>query len=49
LDRAALDFIKVHVFDLADFVIRSDGLCCLNPEMARMVVTRGTTAKAADQ
>jgi hypothetical protein len=27
-----------HVFDPADFVIRSDGVCRLNPEMARMVV-----------
>jgi hypothetical protein len=26
------------VFDPADFVIRSDGVCRLNPEMARMLV-----------
>jgi hypothetical protein len=32
-----LDFVKGHVFDSADFVIRSDGVCRLNPEMARMV------------
>lgn len=29
---------KGHVFDPADFVIRSDGVCRLNPEMARCVV-----------
>jgi CRISP-associated protein Cas1 len=38
IDRAVLDFIRAHVFDPADFVIRSDGVCRLNPEMARMVV-----------
>jgi CRISPR/Cas system-associated endonuclease Cas1 len=36
-DRAVLEFIKGHVFDPADFVIRSDGVCRLNPEMARVV------------
>ena len=40
VDRAVLDFVKAHVFDPADFVIRIDGVCWLNPEMARMVVTR---------
>jgi CRISPR-associated protein Cas1 len=38
VDRAVLDFMKPHVFDPADFVIRSDGVCRLNSEMARMVV-----------
>jgi CRISPR-associated protein Cas1 len=38
IDRAALNFVKERVFDPADFVIRSDGVCRLNPEMARMVV-----------
>jgi CRISP-associated protein Cas1 len=37
VDRAVLDFVKGHVFDPADFVIRTDGVCRLNPEMARMV------------
>jgi CRISPR associated protein Cas1 len=40
VDRAVLDFVRGHVFDPADFVIRSDGVCRLNPEMARMVVAR---------
>ena len=40
VDRAALDFVKGHVFDPADFIIRADGVCRLNPEMARMVVAR---------
>jgi CRISPR-associated protein Cas1 len=39
-DRAVLDFVKATVFDPADFVIRSDGVCRLNSEMARMVVAR---------
>jgi CRISP-associated protein Cas1 len=38
IHRAVLDFVKGHVFDPTDFVIRSDGVCRLNPEMARMVV-----------
>jgi CRISPR-associated protein Cas1 len=40
VDRAMLDFVKGHVFDPADFVIRSDGVCRLNPEMARMIVAK---------
>ena len=40
VDRAVLDFLRGHVFDPADFVIRMDGDCRLNPEMARMVVQR---------
>jgi CRISP-associated protein Cas1 len=35
-----LDFVKGHVFDPADFVIRADGVCRLNPEMARTVVAK---------
>jgi CRISPR-associated protein Cas1 len=40
VDRGVLDFVKKHVFDPADFVIRTDGVCRLNPEMARMVVAK---------
>ena len=40
VDRAVLDFVKGQVFDPSDFVIRPDGVCRLNPEMARMVVAR---------
>jgi CRISP-associated protein Cas1 len=43
VDRSVLDFIKGHVFDPADFVTRTDGVCRLNPEMARMVVTKAYT------
>jgi CRISPR-associated protein Cas1 len=38
VDRKVLDFVRAHVFDPADFVIRTDGVCRLNPEMARMIV-----------
>jgi CRISP-associated protein Cas1 len=38
VDRAVLDFVKGYVFDPADFTIRGDGVCRLNPEMARIVV-----------
>ena len=45
VDRAVLDFVKGHVFDPADFTIRDDGVCKLNPEMARMVVAMTTVPK----
>ena len=37
-DRKVLEFIKGHIFDPADFVIRTDGVCRLNPGTARCVV-----------
>jgi CRISPR-associated protein Cas1 len=37
VDRKVLEFVKGHVFEPADFVIRSDGVCRLNPEMARCI------------
>jgi CRISP-associated protein Cas1 len=43
VDRAVLDFVEGHVFDPADFVIRTDGVCRLNPELARMVVAKVST------
>jgi CRISP-associated protein Cas1 len=43
VDRAVLDFVKRHVFDPADFIIRSDGVCRLNPEMARMVMATASS------
>jgi CRISPR-associated protein Cas1 len=43
IDRAVVDFVKGQVFVPADFVIRSDGVCRLNPEMARMVVATVST------
>ena len=48
IDRAVLDFVKGHVFDPADFVIRSDGVCRLSPEMARIVVAKVSTQKISD-
>ena len=43
VDRTAPDFVRSHVFNPADFAIRSDGVCRLNPEMARMAVARVST------
>jgi CRISPR-associated endonuclease Cas1 len=37
VDRAVLQFLKAHTFHPADFTIRADGVCRLNPEMARRV------------
>jgi CRISPR-associated endonuclease Cas1 len=38
VDRRILEFVRERVFHPADFVIRSDGVCRLNSEMARCVV-----------
>jgi CRISP-associated protein Cas1 len=35
VDRKILEFAQAHTFHPADFTIRSDGVCRLNPEMAR--------------
>jgi hypothetical protein len=46
VDRAVLNFVKEQVFDPADFIIRTDGVCRLNPEMARLVVARVSAPQA---
>jgi hypothetical protein len=38
VDRKVLEFVRGNVFDPADFGIRTDGVCRLNPEMAKSVV-----------
>ena len=38
VDHKVLDFVQSHSFHPADFTIRSDGVCRLNPELARRVV-----------
>ena len=38
VDRQVLEFVQTHTFHPADFTIRSDGVCRLNPEMARCAV-----------
>lgn len=37
VDRKVLEFVQAHTFHSADFTIRSDGVCRLNPEMARTI------------
>ena len=39
VDRKVLEFVQAHTFHPADFTIRSDGVCRLNPEMVRHVVS----------
>jgi len=38
VDRVLLDCVRSQTFEPADFTIRRDGVCRLNPEMARHVV-----------
>jgi CRISPR/Cas system-associated endonuclease Cas1 len=37
VDRKVLEFVQSHTFHPADFTIRSDGVCRLNPEVATQV------------
>jgi CRISPR-associated endonuclease Cas1 len=37
VDRAVLKFVQAHTFHPADFSITSDGVCRLNPEIAKWV------------
>jgi len=39
VDRKILEFVEGHVFDPADFIIRSDGVCRLHTEMAKYITT----------
>ena len=43
VDRKILQFVKGNIFDPADFLINSDGVCRLNPEMARHVALTATS------
>jgi CRISPR-associated endonuclease Cas1 len=47
VDRSVLQFVQSHTFYPADFTIRSDGVCRLNPEMAKHVVRLASTKMAA--
>jgi len=38
IDRKILEFVTRHVFHPTDFVIRSNGVCRLNPELAGSVI-----------
>jgi CRISPR/Cas system-associated endonuclease Cas1 len=40
VDRTVLQFVRSTVFDPADFVIRGEGVCRLNPAAARMAAAR---------
>jgi CRISPR associated protein Cas1 len=39
-DRRVLEFVQEQTFHPADFAIRSDGVCRLNPELAKRVVEK---------
>jgi CRISPR-associated protein Cas1 len=39
VDRAVLEFAQVQMFQRTDFTIRNDGVCRLNPDMVRHVVS----------
>jgi CRISP-associated protein Cas1 len=40
IDRIVLDFVRAEIFEPADFTIRRDGVCRLNPELTRVLVSR---------
>ena len=37
VDRAILNFMSIHQFSGADFILRSDGVCRLSPQLAKTV------------
>jgi CRISPR-associated protein Cas1 len=39
VDRKVLEFVRARTFHPADFAIRGDGVCRLNPELARQLLT----------
>jgi CRISPR-associated endonuclease Cas1 len=39
VDRTIVEFAQANTFSPTDFVIKADGVCRLNPEMARYVVS----------
>ena len=47
VDRKVLEFVQTHTFHPADFTIRSDGVCRLNPEMAKNIVDFVSNGPAA--
>ena len=38
VDRAVLEFVQRHVFEPGDFTLTSEGVCRLNPQLARRLV-----------
>jgi CRISPR/Cas system-associated endonuclease Cas1 len=40
VDRLMLKFVQSEKLHAADFVIREDGVCRLNPELARQIALR---------
>ena len=38
VDRGVLDLVRDQTFKPADFTIRKDGVCRLNPELAKCIV-----------
>jgi CRISPR-associated endonuclease Cas1 len=46
-DRKVLEFVQANTFHPADFTIRSDAVCRLNPELARLVVRQTTDSQTS--
>jgi CRISPR-associated protein Cas1 len=46
VDRKVLEFVQAHTFHPADFTIRSDGVCRINPEMARHIASMTAQERA---
>jgi CRISP-associated protein Cas1 len=44
-DRRILEFVQINRFHPSDFTIRADGVCRLNPELARQIVSVITNSK----
>jgi CRISPR-associated endonuclease Cas1 len=45
VDRKVLEFVQSRTFYPADFIMTNDGICRLNPELARNVVRAVSSTK----
>ena len=48
VDRVVLGFVTGHTLHPADFILRSDGVCRLNPQLARCIAILVTKALSAE-
>ena len=40
VDRGVLEFVRRHVFEPGDFALTRQGVCRLNPELARAIIRK---------
>jgi CRISPR-associated endonuclease Cas1 len=46
VDRLVLDFVRSHTFTPIDFVLNTDGVCRLHPQLAQRIARLGLSDRA---